>query len=251
MIKIAVCGIAGKMGKSIIKNAVYFKDVEIVFGVDLNTIDDNILTYENFKDVNLGVDVIIDFSSPSALSDVLSYARKNNCKVLLCCSGYKENDFVAMENFSKTNTLLYAPNVSPFTYMLGEELKNIAPFFENGEIEIQETHHKYKKDCPSGTAIYFANKINEGLKDKRNIVVGRNHLNPTADNHSIIIHSIRGGNAVGEHKILFMHQDEVISLEHKSLSKDVFALNALKIARKLNDMPRGFYSVKDVYNTLD
>lgn len=116
------------------------------------------------------------------------------------------------------------------------------------DIEIVEKHHNQKIDAPSGTAMMLANAINETANNRYNYEFDRHSKREKRSENEIGIHSIRGGNIVGEHEVIFAGHDEVITLTHQAFSKDVFAVGALNAAKFLLNKDSGLYNMDDLIN---
>jgi 4-hydroxy-tetrahydrodipicolinate reductase len=114
------------------------------------------------------------------------------------------------------------------------------------DIEIIEKHHNQKIDAPSGTGIMLAEAINKTLDDKMIYEYDRHSKREKRQANEIGIHSIRGGNIVGEHEVIFAGHDEVISLSHRATSKEVFAVGALKAALFMSGKANGIYDMNDI-----
>ena len=117
------------------------------------------------------------------------------------------------------------------------------------DIEIVEKHHNRKKDAPSGTALSLAESVNEALSPPKKYVYGRSPQSDKRSNDEIGIHSVRGGNLVGEHQVIFAGEDELLQISHTATSRKIFATGALAAARFMVDRPPGLYSMKDVINS--
>ena len=114
------------------------------------------------------------------------------------------------------------------------------------DIEIIEQHHNQKIDAPSGTAYMLANAINDTLNDSMQYKYDRHSTRAKREKNEIGIHSIRGGNIVGEHEVIFAGTDEVITLSHSARSKEVFASGAVNAAKFISGKPAGMYSLKEL-----
>ena len=114
------------------------------------------------------------------------------------------------------------------------------------DIESVEKHHNQKIDAPSGTALAIADAINEALDNKYGYVYDRSQKREKRSQNEIGIHSVRGGNIVGEHDVIFAGKDEIIEINHRAASKEIFAVGAVKAAKYLAGKPAGFYTMKDV-----
>ena len=123
--------------------------------------------------------------------------------------------------------------------------KAAAVFGESFDIEIVEQHHNQKLDAPSGTALMTADAISE-VKDNAEYVYDRHSYRKKRDKREIGIHSVRGGNIVGEHEVIFAGQDEVLTISHSARSKTVFAVGALNAAVYLKGKAAGMYNMSDL-----
>lgn len=248
MIKVLLNGCCGKMGRTIIEASKNFPNIEIVAGID-KFIDNslNITIFENINDVNIDYDVLIDFSRADALLDLLNISLKNKKPIILCSTGYSEEDLKLIENKAKLIPIFKSSNMSLGVNLISSLLKKIVPLlYNNYDIEIIEKHHNQKVDSPSGTALLLANAIKESIKEETNYVYGR-YGNSKRDKNEIGIHAIRGGSIVGDHDVIFAGNGEIIELSHKALSREVFAVGSLKAAEFMNTINSpGLYNMEDV-----
>ena len=113
------------------------------------------------------------------------------------------------------------------------------------DIEIVEKHHNQKIDAPSGTAMALADAINQAMDERYHYVYDRSQVREKREKTEIGIHAVRGGSIVGEHDVIFAGRDEVIELNHRATSREVFAVGAVKAAKFLAGKPAGLYSMKD------
>ena len=113
-------------------------------------------------------------------------------------------------------------------------------------MEIVEKHHNQKIDAPSGTALAIADAINEVFEEKFDYVYDRSQKREKRSAKEIGIHAVRGGNIVGEHEVIFAGKDEIIEINHRAMSKEIFAVGAVKAAKYLAGKPAGFYTMKNV-----
>ncbi|HOO62160.1 MAG TPA: 4-hydroxy-tetrahydrodipicolinate reductase, partial [Bacillota bacterium] len=121
-----------------------------------------------------------------------------------------------------------------------------AKLYPDFEIEIVEEHHNRKLDAPSGTALMIADEINETLDHQMDYVYDRQSVRRKRANNEIGIHSIRGGNIVGEHKVMFIGGEEIMTISHSAQTRDVFARGAISAARFMCDKEPGIYSMKEL-----
>lgn len=248
MIKIAVSGAAGRIGRTIYKTLIGSSEYEIVFGVDaFGASDLPYPVYKSFADVTLDADVIVDFSSPSALNDILAYALGRKCRVVLATTGYTEEQMNRIRMAAQQIAVFKASNMSLGVNLLASLSKEAAKFLgEAYDVEIVETHHNHKIDAPSGTALTLAEAINSVRDNSLVPKYGRHGTDCRREKNEIGIHAIRGGTVVGKHDVMFLGAGEVIKLSHEAESKEVFARGALRAASFLMDKAAGFYDMTSI-----
>ena len=251
MTKILLNGALGKMGQAV-EACVNERDgVIIAAGVDIAEGERIYPVYSCFVDVQEEVDVIVDFSNPLVLDDMLAYATEHNTPVIICTTGFSEAQVGKIKAASQQIPVFYSGNMSLGVNVLialsRMAAKVLAPTFD---IEIIERHHNQKLDAPSGTAMMIADAVSEEAEGC-NYVYDRHAYRKKRDHSEIGIHSIRGGNIVGEHEVLFAGHDEVLSLTHRAQSKGVFASGAVNAAVFIKDKPAGMYDMSDLLKTVD
>ena len=243
MTRIILSGYSGAMGKTLTLAASERDDVKIVGGVDKHDIS------VELRALSKKADVIVDFSHPSALSEVLDVAIDENLSVVLATTGYDEKDVAAIHEAAKKIPVFYSGNMS-LGINLMQELCRIATRVLGGQanfdIEIIEKHHNKKIDAPSGTALMLANSISSALEETPVYEYNRQAKRERRGNNEIGIHAIRGGTIVGEHEVIFAGQDEILSISHSAASKSVFAAGALSAAIFIHGKPPGLYAMKDL-----
>ena len=159
-----------------------------------------------------------------------------------------EEQLAHLEEASKQTAILRSANMSLGVNTLLEMVKTAAKILgEAGfDIDIVEKHHRRKLDAPSGTALAFADSINEAADGKYNYVFDRSERRMQRPQDEIGISAVRGGTIVGEHEIIFAGTDEVIEFKHTAYSRAVFGKGAVEAAVYLADKPAGLYDMKDV-----
>lgn len=249
MFKILLVGCNGKMGKAIQK-CVKEKDYcEITAGVDLNESACSFPVYSNFDNIKEKVNVIIDFSHPSVLPGCLNYAKNNNIPAVIATTGLSSKDLELISEASKSVAIFSSFNMSLGVNLLLSLSRIATDILGNDfDIEIIEKHHNQKIDAPSGTALMIANAINETRDNYYNYEFDRHSRREKRAKNEIGIHSIRGGNIVGEHEVIFAGHDEVITLTHQAFSKEVFAVGSINAAGFLIGKPNGLYNMDDLIN---
>lgn len=248
MKKIAIVGCNGKMGHFVANAVEENRNTAVVFGVDaFGESNYDFPVYKSFTYIQETPDVIIDFSNPAVLSEMLSYALKNSVACVICTTGYSKAQIEEIENASKEIPVFYSGNMSLGINLLIELTKKAAKVLGNGfDIEIIEKHHNLKVDAPSGTALMIADGISSVLDEEPQYVYDRHSYRRKRSKNEIGIHAVRGGTIVGEHEVIFAGHDEVISVSHQAQSKEVFAVGSVNAAVFLADQSSGMYNMGDL-----
>lgn len=248
MTNIAISGCNGKMGKIIYNLVNEREDCKVIAGIDINT-----TSYADFPIVsspdNLPVkpDVIIDFSHPSTLDNLIAYSMTSGVPVVFATTGYSEEQIRKIKAASEQVPVFFTFNMTLGINLLVELAKKAtAVLGEQFDIEIIEKHHNQKIDAPSGTAIMIADAINSVLDNSYQYMYDRHSQRKKRDKKEIGMHAVRGGTIVGEHEVIFAGHDEVITLSHSAASKEVFAVGSINAAIFLKNKPAGLYSMSDL-----
>lgn len=246
MINILLNGCGGKMGAMISQTIKNFPDLRIAVGVDKNPVSMEYKTFTSLKEVTEKVDVILDFSRPDSLADLLSYAKENNISLVLCTTGYTEEQLNIINSASKHQAIFRSSNMSLGINLINNLLKKISPvLYKDFDIEIIEKHHNQKVDAPSGTALLLANSIKDSIPEPTKFVYGREGIGKRQP-LDIGIHAIRGGSIVGDHEVIYAGQGEIIELNHYAMSREVFAVGALKACQFINKKTEGLFSMDNI-----
>ncbi|KAF2960454.1 4-hydroxy-tetrahydrodipicolinate reductase [Thermotoga sp. 38H-to] len=210
--KYGIVGYSGRMGQEIHK-VFSEKGHELVLKVDVNGIEE--------LD---SPDVMIDFSSPEALPKTVELCKKYRVGLVLGTTALKEIHFQMLRELSKEVPVVQAYNFSIGINVLKRFLSELVKVLEDWDVEIVETHHRFKKDAPSGTAILLESALGK----------------------SVPIHSLRVGGVPGDHVVVFGNIGETIEIKHRAISRTVFAIGALKAAEFLVGKDPGMYSFEEV-----
>lgn len=248
MTRIIISGANGKMGKVIQSVVSTRDDCEIVAGVDLNTEENGSFPiYSTIFQVNEDADVIIDFTNPVLLDDLLSYSKKTGIALVLATTGYDDDQKKKIEEASKTSPIFFTYNMSMGINLLSNLAKKAVEILGNDfDIEIVEKHHNQKIDAPSGTALMLADAMCEVTPSPMKYEYDRHSKREKRTKNEIGIHAVRGGTIVGEHEIIFAGRDEIITLSHSARSKEIFAVGAVNAAVYMNGKPAGMYDMKEL-----
>ena len=247
-VKIAVSGANGKMGHVIADIVSHRDDCTVVAGIDPNT-----AVYSDFPivpspdELATPPDVIIDYSHPSSLDNLLAYGLATGTTIVIATTGYSQEQIDKIKKTAEQIPLFFTFNMSLGINLLAELARKAASILgDQFDIEIVEKHHNQKIDAPSGTAIMLADAINETLGNSRQYIYDRHSQRKKRDKSEIGMHSIRGGTIVGEHDIIFAGRDEVITLSHSATSKEVFGVGSVNAALFLHGKKPGLYCMSDL-----
>lgn len=247
MIKVLINGCNGKMGQEVL-NAINNNDnFEVLNGVDIKENHDYIFpVYTNTDEIKEKPDVIIDFSVPVATMKILEYAKENNVPIVIATTGLSEEEKQKIKEYSKTIPIFQSANMSYDINLMKKVVAEVAKNLNQTDIEIVETHHNRKIDSPSGTALLLADSINNALDNKMEYNFNRFQNREKRKKNEIGFSSIRGGNIVGEHTVIFFGENESFEITHKAYSRGVFAEGALKGAEYIVGKENGYYSMDDI-----
>lgn len=246
MLKILLSGASGQMGNVISQIVEEKDDLEIVCGFAKENYKTNFPVYTSLNDVKEKVDVLIDFSGAGVLDSIINYAKENNIPLVLASTGYTEEQESKIYDLSENLPILYSRNMSLGVNVMESISEKMASMLSDFDIEIIEKHHNLKKDSPSGTAKMLFEAVNKGRNNTLKELDGRSGFYDGRPKNEVGISSIRAGNIVGEHTIIFAGEDEVIELTHKASSKKIFANGALKAASFIVNEQSGLYTMQDV-----
>ncbi len=249
MTRIIMNGANGHMGQVITDIVAGDEDCEIVAGIDPFTERKNSYpVFASFDQCDISADVIIDFSNPKAVDSLLDYAVDKQTPVVLCTTGLSNEQIKQVEKASEKVAILRSANMSLGINTLFELLDKATRVFADAgfDVEIVEAHHNQKLDAPSGTAIALADAVNDAADGRYTYIYDRHDRREKRDAKEIGISSIRGGNIVGEHEVIFAGQDEVITFKHQATSKAVFARGAVEAAKFLKGKEAGMYDMREV-----
>ena len=252
MIKILLYGSSGKMGESVMNTVKGSGDFEIAAGVDSCAPSKPMpfLTFTKISDCDIPVDIIIDFSTAEAIPAVVDYAVLKKIPIIICTTALTDETICKINEAAKTIPVLRSANMSIGINLLMGLLKKCSVILSDAgfDIEIVEKHHRRKIDAPSGTALMLADAINETANGKFNYVYERESVHEKRGDNDLGIMSLRGGTIAGEHDVIFAGENEIVELNHRALSNDVFSQGALLAAKFLVDKKPGIYSMEDIFN---
>ncbi|MFH0947676.1 MAG: 4-hydroxy-tetrahydrodipicolinate reductase [Elusimicrobiota bacterium] len=249
MVKVIVCGAAGKMGRMIISKILSNKELILSGAIEFNghssvgeTIDKIKIT-DNFEAAVKFCDVVIDFTNMDATLEHLEFSQLYKKAMVIGTTGISESGIKKIKDTSKNIPIVFSPNMSIGVNLLFKLVEEIAVAVPDYDIEIIEAHHNQKKDAPSGTALKLAEIISSKLNLKH--IFGR-YGNVGARKKEIGIHAVRAGDIVGDHTVIFADNGERIELIHRAHSRDTFAAGAVRAAKWIFGKNPGLYTMCDV-----
>lgn len=249
MLKIALSGCNGRMGRVISDIVANKKDMEIVAGFDINTEKHaGFPVYADPFEFQGACDVIIDFSNASSTEHLLAYCEQHNTPIVICTTGHSPEQLQNIRTASAKFPIFRSGNMSIGINLMMELLRKSASVLgDNFDVEIIEKHHNQKLDAPSGTARMLADAVADALPYDAEYVYDRHERRAKRPAHEIGISAIRGGTIVGEHSVLFCGRDEIIEIKHTALSREVFAVGAVDAAAFMaNCKQPSIYDMSDV-----
>ncbi|MGI6201712.1 MAG: 4-hydroxy-tetrahydrodipicolinate reductase [Christensenellales bacterium] len=253
MVRILLHGCNGKMGQAIVRLCGQMDGLTVACGVDKfpAAAAQPFPVYPTLAQCREEADVIVDFSRPDGLDDLLAYALDKGLPVVACTTGLTGEQERRLVEASARIGVLKSANMSLGVNLMQQLSAAAARFLGDAyDIEILEKHHNQKVDAPSGTALALADAINHALEDSKAYVFSRHERHEKREKKELGISALRGGTVTGEHSVFFFGPDEVLEIRHTAYSRDIFAVGALRAARFMADKPSGFYTMQDLLGKL-
>lgn len=263
MIRLAVNGAAGRMGRQLL-GAIGERDDACIagasdapgapsIGLDTSVLGGGeatgVLVGDNVGSFINSSDVIIDFTAPAVSLALLDALKGSNTRVVIGTTGFTPSQLAQLHEHAKTTPIVFAPNYSVgVTVTLALLAQAARAFADDYDVEVIEAHHRHKVDAPSGTAV----KMGEVLADSlgRNLeecaIYGRQGITGERDRKTIGFETIRAGDIIGEHTVLFAGNGERIEITHRATDRMTFARGAVRAAIWLAQKPAGLYDMNHV-----
>ncbi|MBI5446015.1 MAG: 4-hydroxy-tetrahydrodipicolinate reductase [Deltaproteobacteria bacterium] len=263
MIRVAVTGAAGRMGREIIRVVSETEGVTLAgaverpghpaVGEDAGNVGGlgslGVRIAQGLEAVLPTSEVVIDFTTPAASLEHAEAVRQAGRAIVIGSTGFTAEQKEAVRRTSVGARVFLAPNMSVGVNVLFKVVGDVARLLGDGyDVEILETHHRFKKDAPSGTALGLAEAVARALgRDlDADAVYGRRGMPGERRSNEIGIHAIRSGDVVGDHTVLFGGLGERIEITHKASSRETFARGAVRAAAWLPSQPPGLYDMMDL-----
>ncbi|CAM3665007.1 dihydrodipicolinate reductase [Polynucleobacter brandtiae] len=262
MMKIAIAGATGRMGKMLIEAVLNSSDTELVgalehdacpqlgedAGAFLGKKTGVVITADIAKALR-DAQFLIDFTRPEATMAYLEVAQGTGSKMIIGTTGLSPEQIDVLKTASQNLAIVFSPNMSVGVNATFKLLEIATKMLNEGyDIEIVETHHRHKVDAPSGTALKMGEVIAQALGEKLDDVAVYAREGHTGERKagSIGFATIRGGDIVGDHTVLFAGEGERIEISHKSSSRQSYAQGSLRATRFLQSQNSGLYDMQDV-----
>jgi len=262
-IKIGVCGAAGRMGKTILEVCNETDIVKVAAAIEYK--GSSMIGIDAGKQAGIGkigiaitdditkvadqFDVLIDFTTASCLTENIEKCHAAGKCMVIGTTGLDDEQKELINKVAKDIAIVFAPNMSIGVNLCLKLLEMAAQVIgEESDIEIIEAHHRHKKDAPSGTALRMGEVIAESLGRnlKECAVYGREGVTGERDKNTIGFETIRAGDIVGEHTVMFASAGERVEITHKATSRKTFASGAVRAAQWLADKDKGLFDMQDV-----
>jgi 4-hydroxy-tetrahydrodipicolinate reductase len=262
MTKVVIAGCSGRMGQALIEGVLADSALTLHGAIDRADSPSigrdagegfgqktNVLISHDMSAALVGADVLIDFTRPQASMQYLQACLAANVAMVIGTTGFSVEQKQAIQQAAQQIGIVFAPNMSVGVTLLINLVHAAAKVLNQGyDIEIIEAHHRHKVDAPSGTALRLGEAAAEALgRDLAKVAVyGREGVTGEREESTIGFATVRGGDVVGDHTVLFAGTGERVELTHKASSRATFALGALRAAKFLHSKPSGLFDMQDV-----
>jgi 4-hydroxy-tetrahydrodipicolinate reductase len=240
MVRVIINGSRGRMGQALLAAAARLPEITVVGQIDLG---------EDLSAVIAEGDVVVDFSFHTATPEVAALCAKHKKALVVGTTGHSDAEKSAIRSLQSAIPIVWSANystgVNALFWLARKTAEILGPSFD---LEVVEMHHRMKMDAPSGTAATLAQILAEARKQQLSEVVryGREGITGERTASEIGLHSIRGGDVVGDHTVIFAAMGERLELTHKASSRETFAQGALRAAQWVVRQKPGLYDMQDV-----
>jgi 4-hydroxy-tetrahydrodipicolinate reductase len=239
-IRFAIAGASGRMGLTLIEAVQATPNAELAVAFDVA---------DDIETALSKADCLIDFTRPEGTMKHLEVCRKRGVHMVIGTTGMNTEQKLTIQDASRDIPIVFAPNMAVGVNLVFKLLDTAARILNEGyDVEIVEAHHRHKVDAPSGTALRMGEVVAAALgRDLAECAVyGREGVTGERPATQIGFATVRGGDIVGDHTVMFIGTGERIEITHKASSRMHFAQGALRAARFLRGKPRGLYDMQDV-----
>lgn len=259
--KVVITGVSGRMGMALLEgvfaddaltlHAAIDRAGSVLVGQDAGAqfgVASGVKVTSDLSAID-GADVLIDFTRPDAAMQYLSACQQVGVQMVIGTTGFTEAEKAAIESAAKENAVVFAPNMSVGVTLLINLVEQAAKVLNDGyDIEVVEMHHRHKVDAPSGTALRLGEAAAQGLEQdlKDCAVYSREGDTGEREAGKIGFATLRGGDVVGDHTVVYAGIGERVEITHKASSRATFALGALRAAKFLADKESGLFDMQNV-----
>ncbi|MCL1077329.1 4-hydroxy-tetrahydrodipicolinate reductase [Parashewanella spongiae] len=263
LVRVAVVGTTGRMGRVLVEatkhsnvtklGAAIERTGSTLIGADAGELAGvgtlHVMISDSLDTAMNDFDVLIDFTSPESSLNHVRWCAANNKAIVIGTTGFSDEQKVLIQQAAATTKIVLAPNMAIGVNLMWKLLETAAEVMGHyADIEIIETHHRHKKDAPSGTALKMGEVIADTLGRDLNecAVYGREGNTGERDHQTIGFATVRAGDVIGDHTALFADIGERLEITHKSSSRMTYANGALRAASWLVEQPAGLYDMQQV-----
>ncbi|MGO2497992.1 MAG: 4-hydroxy-tetrahydrodipicolinate reductase [Vibrio litoralis] len=263
MVRIAIAGAAGRMGRNLVKATHLNPNAQVgagserpessLVGVDIGELcgegQFSVALVDDLSKVISQFDVIVDFTAPSSTLANIELCKSHGKKIVIGTTGFSEGEKQLIDQAAQEISIVMAPNYSVGVNLMFKLLEKAAKVMgDYCDIEVIEAHHRHKVDAPSGTALGMGEAIAGAMGNKLSdvAVYAREGITGERTKDEIGFATIRAGDIIGEHTAMFADIGERVEITHKATDRMTFANGAIKAAVWLETQPSGFYTMQDV-----
>lgn len=251
MIRVIICGIAGRMGRAVLECAQAAEDLNVIGGIEIpghecigKTIHD-IPVIDELPSILPEADCVIEFTDARSTFMHLKDNREAKRAYVTGTTGFSGEDQSEIKEMAREFPIFHAPNMSIGINHLYTLVSDSSKVLADYDIEVIETHHAKKKDAPSGTAHAIISKIQKQRPEIK-VIYGRKGMTGERSRDELCVHAVRGGDVVGEHRVFFLGNGEFVELRHYATSRRCFAAGTLEAVRFIVQRKSGLYSMQDM-----
>jgi len=266
MLKVIILGACGRMGKLLVSGVAKANDMELAGAVDAPGVPDigkdagevagvgalgiNIVDNSELQTVMKKSNVAICFVAPKeAALEQIKMASENELPIVVGTTGFSDEEIQTIKELTANMPCVLAPNMSVGVNVLLKAVKDVASILgDEYDVEVIETHHHFKKDAPSGTAVRIAQVLADALNRDLNKdgIYGREGIVGERPSREIGIHAVRAGDIIGDHIVLFGGTGERLEITHRAQSREPYVSGALKAARWVTKASKGLHDISEV-----
>jgi 4-hydroxy-tetrahydrodipicolinate reductase len=251
MIKVIVCGALGKMGRTVVEEIAGDMELKLVGAVEaagnagLGTKLSGVEVKSTILDSISSCDVVVDFTNPKAALEHIQQSSSAGKAIVVGTTGFSPDEVLIAEKAAAWVPIIISPNLSAGVNLMFTVVGEVARALPDFDAEIVEIHHNKKKDSPSGTAVRLGYAIS-AVRPSARLVHGREGIVGARKPEEIGMHSLRGGDVVGEHTVIFAGEGERFEITHRAHSRRPLARGTLRAIHFIHGKKPGLYSMADV-----